>query len=202
MSTRFILIRHAETTWNRERRIQGQVETDLTEEGRRAARQWAPCITQFAPDIILTSDLKRAVDTARLATHGHSLPLETDERLREQYWGSWQGRTLADLYENEADELARQEAARWDFRPGGGESRAEVLDRAITCLREAAMRHEGKTILAVSHLGVVKNIIYRLLGCTFNPDEPSPVAKRAVHVLSCNEGIFQLKQYNVELPCT
>ena len=95
--TTFFCMRHGLTEWNRDKRIQGQSNTDLCDEGREMARTWAESLADNHFDCILTSDLKRAVETAEIINEKLGLPMHTDPRLSEQDWGEWTGLSKSDL---------------------------------------------------------------------------------------------------------
>lgn len=154
--TRFGLIRHAETLWNRQRRIQGQSDSPLTAEGKRMAAFWGRLLAGLPWDRILASDTGRALATARRIQVRIGRPLALEPRLRELDWGAWTGRTLEEIAAVEAERLARQAAAGWDFRPPGGESRRELLARVRAALAAAARRHPGERVLVVTHGGVLR----------------------------------------------
>jgi broad specificity phosphatase PhoE len=164
VTTRFGLIRHAETVWNREKRIQGHQDSPLTPEGERMADRWGLKLREFQWDRILSSDTGRAVATARRVNAYLGLPLETDPRLRELDWGEWASKTVAQLRREQADVLAVQEQAGWDFRPPRGESRRSQLERTCRALLEAAGRRPGDSILVVTHGGVLRCLALGLGG--------------------------------------
>lgn len=170
-ATRFGLLRHAQTAWNREKRIQGQSDSPLSATGLEQAAKWAAILAGFHWDRLLTSDLERARATARILNRTLSLPRHTDARLREQDWGHWVGRTVAGLRREDAA-LEARESAGWDFRPPGGEDRRSLRDRSRSALIEAARRWPGTSILVVTHEGVIKALVYDLLGRGFLPGEP------------------------------
>lgn len=155
-ATTFGVIRHAETVWNREKRIQGHQDSPLTPEGERMADRWGLALRVFHWDRILASDTGRAVATARRINARLQLPLELDPRLRELDWGRWTTKTLAQLRQEESDLLAVQERAGWDFQPPQGESRRSQLARCRRTLLEAAVRYPGESILVVTHGGAIK----------------------------------------------
>ena len=93
--TRFGLLRHAETHWNREKRIQGHSNSALTSEGKLQAEEWGRLISTFQWDRIITSDLGRALETATRVNHSLNLTIDREARLREQNWGRWEGKKIA-----------------------------------------------------------------------------------------------------------
>jgi broad specificity phosphatase PhoE len=164
VATRFGLIRHAETVWNRAKRIQGQQDSPLTPEGDLQAAAWGRSLQRLKWDRILASDTGRAVATADRINRHLGLPVVLDRRLRELDWGRWVSRTVAELRAEEGALVAEQERAGWDFRPPGGESRRSQLERSRQALLEAAGRWPGALILVVTHGGVLKSLVHHLSG--------------------------------------
>jgi broad specificity phosphatase PhoE len=132
---------------------------------------------------IVCSDLERAVQTAELLNRSLNLPLEMDAGLREQDWGQWSGRCIRDLRIYALDQVRQEEARGWEFCPPGGESRSVVLNRALRALRRVGERNLGKHVLVVTHKGVLKCLLYRLLGLRFLPDEGDPLQPCTVHTV-------------------
>ena len=194
--TRFGLLRHAETEWNRIKRIQGQCDSVLTDKGRLQAREWADVLGTLSWHGILTSDLGRAMETAQSVNRLLDLPIQTDSRLREQDWGDWTGRTIKVIGREEPDELARAEAAGWGFRPPGGEDRHEVWNRGRAALLEAARQWPGENILVVTHEGVIKCLIYRLSGRMFLPSEPKLIKPEYLHWLAHEQRELRIEEVN------
>lgn len=197
MLTYFALMRHAETTWNREKRIQGQQDAPLTSNGREQARAWGCALARHRLDYMLTSDLGRATHTATLINHSLLLPCSLEPRLREQDWGNWSGSKLRDLLN--MNELKAQEKLGWDFRPFNGESRLEVLQRSRQALLTTAQQMKGNRILVITHGGVIRCLLYRLCDRKFLPDESPLIKSYRLHWLSCNGEDFQVHRLNEEL---
>jgi probable phosphoglycerate mutase len=160
--TTFGVIRHAETVWNREKRIQGHQDSPLTPEGEMMADRWGLALRTFHWDRILASDIGRAVATAGRINTRLQVPMEVDSRLRELDWGCWTTKTVTQLRQEEGERLALQERAGWDFQPPEGESRRSQLARCRQALLEAAGRHPGDSILVVTHGGVIKCLAHGL----------------------------------------
>lgn len=184
--TRFGLIRHATTLWNEEKRIQGQQDSPLSDKGRAMATAWGKQLQDTGWQRILSSNLGRTVETAELVNRALHLPLHQDTRLREQDWGTWTGKTLADLKQNEGTALQEQVQRGWDFLPPQGESRRTVLKRSLAALNDAAARWPEEKILVICHEGVIKCLLYHLLGREFLPEEPPAVKKSHLHLLAQN----------------
>jgi len=198
METHFLLMRHARTQWNQQRRIQGQTDTPLAPEGIKTAKGWGPCLAGRGIDLILTSDLQRARHTAELVNEHLTLPVETDPRLREQHWGDWTGLYVADLRAMR-EEVRARESKGFGFMPPGGEDRQQVFLRASMALTDAAKKHAGKRILVTTHNGVLRVLAYKLLGMQFTPEEPLPIKKDyRLHHLICNGGRLRAHELNLE----
>ena len=197
--TIFGIMRHATTVWNQEKRIQGQARTVLSSDGIDEAVAWARALRYYGWTRLVCSDLTRARHTADIVNESLRLPLEEDARLREQDWGDWVGRSIREIRRDEGVDLRAMENLGWDFRPPDGESRREVLTRALAALRDAAERHPGERVLVITHLGVIKCVVYRLMGRDFLPAEPDPLGKRALHRLSCRDGRLAIMNINESL---
>lgn len=192
------LMRHAETVDNRAKRIQGQSESELTPEGVAMALAWGQSLLEYGFTSIVCSDLGRAQHTAQLVNESLGLPVRVDHRLREQDWGEWVGKSVRELRVFFKEQVEEQEQKGWEFRPPGGESRLEVLDRSKEAMvfagLEAMRREEGKS-LVIAHQGVLKCVLYDLMGMEFLPEERDPLEKYRLHLLSCDEqglGLFAL----------
>ncbi len=157
---RFGVIRHAETVWNSEKRIQGQQDSPLTPRGELQADRWGWALQSFRWDRILSSDAGRAMATVGRINAHLKLPVALDPRLRELDWGRWTAKTIAQLRAEEADLVAVQERAGWDFHPPGGESRRSQLERCRQALLEAAGAWPGQTILVVAHGGIIRSLAH------------------------------------------
>ena len=195
-STRFGLVRHAQTRWNREKIIQGQSDSPLTSDGKIQALRWGQILRQFSWDRILASDIGRAVETAKLINKAINISLQTDSRLREQDWGQWTGKTISQLKTDTPRQLDAQVRAGWDFCPPGGEDRRRVLERSQQALLEAAAKWPGDEILVVTHEGVVKSLIYHLCGRKYLPGEPAIIKPYQLHRLAHDQGELRLEELN------
>ncbi len=194
--TRFGLIRHAQTAWNMEKKIQGHSDTPLTARGEQQAANWGRILSPIPWDRILASDVGRAVTTAEQINEFLNIPFETEPRIREQDWGDWVGKTVAQIKSDASQVLDEQINAGWDFCPPGGESRLRVLERSQAALQDAAQRYPGETILVVCHEGVVKSLIYDLFGRKYLPNEPAVLKSYQLHWLVDTDSRLQIEQIN------
>jgi 2,3-bisphosphoglycerate-dependent phosphoglycerate mutase len=159
-ATRIVAIRHGETTWNAEKRIQGQLDTPLSELGRWQAEQAGLALAQEQFDAIYASDLQRAFHTAQAIAQHHGLPVIGHEGLRERHFGSFQGLTWSEIQERWPDaSLSWQQRDRW-FNPGEGESLVVFGQRVVSAVHAIAGAHPGQHILLAAHGGVM-DVLYR-----------------------------------------
>lgn len=158
--TRILAIRHGETTWNAEKRIQGQLDTPLSARGQWQAEQAGLSLAGETFDAIYASDLQRAAHTAQAIAQHHGLPVVTDEGLRERHFGSFEGMTWSEIQARWPDQsLSWQKRDQW-FTPGNGESLSALRDRVLATLNTLAARHPGQHIVIAAHGGVM-DVLYR-----------------------------------------
>ena len=146
--TELLLVRHGETDWNAEGRLQGHTDRPLNEYGRRQARGLADELAGEELDAIYSSDLARARETAEIVGERLGLPVVLDPDLREKSWGSWEGLTPAERHEIELV----------------GESTEEHAARTLRALRRIAERHPGGRVLVVTHGGSLRRVQVEALG--------------------------------------
>jgi glucosyl-3-phosphoglycerate phosphatase len=159
--SRLVMWRHGETDYNATGRMQGHLDSQLTEVGRNQARFAVPALVRFSPEIVVTSDLRRAMDTAMTFTQVAGVPLRVDKRLRETNLGLWQGMTSAEVDDQWPD--ARQV---WQtdptWTPPGGESRLEVAARSAEVVADLDESVEGTAVLC-AHGGMIAALTGHLL---------------------------------------
>ncbi|MFI6023448.1 histidine phosphatase family protein [Streptomyces sp. NPDC051287] len=161
---RIVLWRHGQTVWNREQRFQGTTDIELNAEGMAQARRAARVLAALSPDAVITSDLKRAVTTARPLSALTRLAATPEAGLREAYTGRWQGLTHDEIvagYGEEYEAWRRGEPV----RRGGGELDTEVAERATAVVERHAERlPDGGMLVVVSHGGTIRATAGRVLG--------------------------------------
>jgi probable phosphoglycerate mutase len=158
--TRIIAIRHGETAWNVDTRLQGQLDVPLNQRGQAQAQRAALAVAQEAPQRIYSSDLQRARDTAAALAQATGLPLLLDAGLRERHFGLWQGHTYAEVeqgWPTQSERWRRREPA---FGPEGGETLQAFFDRVVATASRLAAQHPGQTVVMVAHGGVL-DCLYR-----------------------------------------
>ena len=156
MITRLCLIRHGETPWNAERRIQGQIDIDLNQHGLRQARAAGAYLHEESATALYSSDLSRAWATAHAIADASGLKAESVPELRERQYGVFEGLTYDEAKLAHPEVYARFDAREPDFAfPGGGESLVDLSHRVVSALTSIAQRHCGETVLLVTHGGVL-----------------------------------------------
>ena len=153
--TTLLLVRHGETDWNREGRWQGHSDTHLNETGREQARRVAAELDGV--DVIYSSDLARAHETAEIIAGDLGLPVRVDARLRERSFGAWEGLTAEQI-----EAGFREEHLRWLAREGAGPDDAEPFEafgaRVRSFLADVLDAHPDQTVLLVAHGGSIRVI--------------------------------------------
>lgn len=159
-ATRIIAIRHGETDWNVDTRIQGHLNIGLNDTGRQQARRVAQALASEPINAIYSSDLLRAWDTARAISDATGGALQAHTGLRERHFGVLQGRTFAEieLSNPEQSMLWRKRDPVW--APEGGESLTQVSERITRAAFELGERHMGEQIVLVAHGGIM-DALYR-----------------------------------------
>lgn len=162
-TTRFCFIRHGETAWNTQRRLQGQLDIGLNDNGEaqaRAAGRWLA--REGGIDAIYASDLSRAWRTAEHVGQALALSPQPAPALRERRYGLFEGLTYGEAQERYPEYYARHEAREPGFVIPDGESLEQFHDRVTGCLQSLLERHRGQTLVVVLHGGVL-DIINRFV---------------------------------------
>ena len=160
-STKLLILRHGETQWNSSKRIQGCTDIDLNENGKAQALAAAKYIRTLGIDVIYSSPLNRALETANIVAGGQYV--HVDERLREIPFGSWEGRRFSDLREDSNFQKFLNGVDGCPFAETG-ETIKSRSEKNLETLTDICNKHRGKTILIVSHGAWIKTSIVGLLG--------------------------------------
>ena len=163
-ATRLYALRHGETEWNVETRIQGNLNICLNDKGHEQAARLGAALAkrhQHEPiTAIYSSDLWRAYDTALAISKAIGIPVVTDEGLRERGFGFFEGMSYAEIEAKHPELSARWRARDPHFSPEGGESLTQFRDRILTASQAITARHAGEQIAIVAHGGVL-DVLYR-----------------------------------------
>ncbi|HEY7769380.1 histidine phosphatase family protein [Longimicrobium sp.] len=165
--TRIFLVRHGATVLTAEDRFAGSIDVPLADVGREQARRLAERLRTERIAAVYASPLGRAVETASIVAAPHGLDVQTDAALREISHGRWEEMTRQEVEARFADEAAAWDADPYTFAPLGGETGLDVTARALPAVLDLVRRHEGQTILIVSHKATIRLLLSSLLG--FDP---------------------------------
>src|SRR5919205_1722408 len=182
------LVRHGETDWNAEGRLQGQRDIGLNARGRVQARRNGEALARhFAAAKLdpaglgyLASPLGRTRETMEILREALGLPRDgyvLDERLKEVSFGDVEGLTLAEFAAQDPTGFKAREADRWGYVPQGGESYAQLSARTACMLAEL----DGPSVI-VAHGGILRALYHLLLGCSARDVMTMPVSQDAVHL--------------------
>lgn len=189
--TKILLVRHGYSEYNHVKKFTGHLDIPLTPLGVKQAEVTAKYLLEtYTIDAIYSSDLSRAVNTAKPVANALNLPIATDKRLRELNLGDWTDMYIADVKEKYPVEY---EAHRKGARCLGGESLDELKDRALAAVYEIARMNEGKTVLITAHGGTIRAILRGLQNLSEAEAEKVPiVSNNSVTEIHYQEGAFQV----------
>jgi probable phosphoglycerate mutase len=159
-STRLCIVRHGETAWNAEGRVQGQLDIPLSDVGLAQACSLAAVLGNESFSAIYSSDLARVRQTAQPTADRLGLQVLLDPGLRERHYGAFQGMTYAEAKERMPENYARFRARDPDFDFTSGESLARFNERALACMDSLIQKHAAENLLVFTHGGVLE-MVYR-----------------------------------------
>jgi probable phosphoglycerate mutase len=200
---RVLLLRHGRTAWNAERRFQGQADPPLDDVGRSQAYEVAPLIAAVRPDLLISSDSARAMQTAAVVGEVAGLPVRPEPRLRERGLGHWEGLTREEVAVKYPDEYADWCAGR-DVSRRGGETRNAVAERAYAAFAELP---QVAVAVLVTHSATAMALTNALLGI---PQEVHPLGPLAnchwtelyLELSEVHPAAWRLRGHNLGLPGT
>ena len=159
-ATRVLAIRHGETDWNVERRIQGQLDVPLNATGRWQVDRLALAVADEGIAAVYASDLLRAFETAQAVARGSGQAIVTDVGLRERGFGAFEGLSYAEISQRWPEQSQRWRRRDPEFGAPGGETLNQFYARSVATAARLAALHPGQTIALVSHGGVM-DCLYR-----------------------------------------
>jgi broad specificity phosphatase PhoE len=185
--TRLIFVRHGETDWNAARRLQGQADIALSDEGKRQVVGLRPLVAQFEPTQVVVSDLLRTRETSMVL--GYETP-QLEPRLREADLGGWTNKYIDQLREEESENFTAWRAG--SYTPPGAESWEQLLYR-VSCAIDDMLQHD-EHYLVVTHGGPIRAACLHLLG--LHPRHTLPVSPASITVVDVHKrprlGVFNL----------
>ena len=181
--TEIILIRHGETEWNSQKRMQGHSNSDLSEVGRGQIQELGELMKNVSFDHIYSSDSLRARQTAEAITQYSGHTLQFDQRIREKNLGVFEGLTSTEAKERHPEIYRLFKTAGANYVIDEGESTQQLLERALEFIEEIRLRHPQERVVMVTHGGVVRVLMKHALGLSI--DSPT-------RFIIKNTGIFGL----------
>jgi len=192
-------VRHGETDWNAQARVQGFSDVPLNQLGREQARRAAAGLANEPVAAVYASDLSRAKETAAILAAPHALPVVEVPALRERSWGSWEGRTLDELSVEDPENLARLRAGQW-VTPDGAEEYEALVLRISGAVESIAQAHVDQTVIVTTHGGPIKVLTAWILGAPVGAHSAMRIGNASLTTVIVRNGRFVLESYNVPPP--
>ena len=195
MDTHLLAIRHGETEWNSQGRFQGHLNSTLNAEGLAQARALGERLAKERVDLLLSSDLGRALQTASAIAMrtGHEILVEP--RLRERSMGIFQGLTPDEVEARYPQDYARFRSRDPDYAIPEGESARQFFERSVACFTELAGRHAGLTLAAVTHGGVLAMLYRHAKGVSLEAPRDFPLHNTGINRFRHQLGTWTLQSW-------
>lgn len=193
---RIFLIRHGETEWNRQNRLQGNSDTHLSPEGFHQAITLAEHAPFQDIDAIYSSDLTRAVSTAGILAERFNLTVKQMPELREVNYGDWEGRFISDLVKESPKAFGKFFTAPERCHPPNGETFLEAQARLMIGIREIIANHDNQNIIVVSHGAAIRLILGAALDMPLHKMWAIGQFNMAVNILRVDDGEFTVELVN------
>ena len=191
--TRLLLIRHAQTEWNIQRRFQGHGDSPITEEGQEQLQRLKSRLAGLEFDVVYSSDLRRTMETSKMLSGKQRVE---EPRLRERGVGILEGLNLEQIMAEHAEAFRAFRSGDKDHQIEGGESLQIALNRAWTFLEEMPEKHPGAELAAVSHAGLIRLICKQILGLALDAPNFFQIPNTSLTQL-----VFSPKDRNWSLEC-
>lgn len=192
MNTEIFLIRHGETVWNTKKLIQGQLDSPLTDNGIRQSNLLSKRIKKINPDIIYTSDLKRAIDTANIINQHINKDVIKISGVRERHWGVFQGADWPKVKKFFPTQYKYYKNDSKNYTIPNGESYNQVTKRTMDTLSDIIKNHENQKIVVVTHGGVISPLIRNLLSIPYKTHRKFMISNTSITKLLYNEFGFSI----------
>ena len=191
------LVRHGQTDWNLERRIQGQTNSQLTDLGRQQARDASFKLKNVHIDHVFSSSSTRALETARLIMEGRDIELLPHDALREIQLGHWEGNLYDEIKEREPENYHHFWQDPSQFNVPGAETFHQLQQRGLSVLNELVEKYPGRSLLIVSHGAFIKSLLSHIEGRHLKDLWLPPSMSNCCHsiIIRNSDGQFTIKQY-------
>lgn len=193
---RLILVRHGETMWNRENRILGHTEIELTEKGRKQAQRLAQALKDEKVTAIYSSPLRRTRETADEIARFHHVAVVPEDALKELDAGELDGLTFGEVMERYGDFLKEWLEDIPSLRMPGGESMAELHERTGAAVERIVNQHPDGVVILVSHSFAIMSIISRALGMSLSNFRRLRLTVASISILNFGQRGISLLQFN------
>jgi 2,3-bisphosphoglycerate-dependent phosphoglycerate mutase len=193
--TRVTIVRHGETEWNAAMRLQGKQNSNLSRTGKIQVERVAQELAKRTFDILITSDLGRAVDTAKAINTFHSLVIAPDTRLRERNFGVMEGLTREEIQEKHPGVFEEYHKRKDTYEIPGGESLVQFYNRVSQALESIVEKNRGKNILIVAHGGVLDCAIRKVFGYSLDAHRCFALPNAAINVFNARNNEWSLDEW-------
>jgi broad specificity phosphatase PhoE len=191
-----VLVRHAETEWNRVGRCQGFSDVELNKNGLEQTKELAKSLMDEPISAVYSSDLRRALDTAKAIADYHKLAVEVDPDLREMNQGDLEGLTFVEIRERYASLLSRWADNPEAVRLPGGESLKELQERAWRAIERIFIRHQNQTVVAVSHNLTIITLLCKFKGIGLHEFRSFKLKEASKNIILFRNGHFDVNVLN------
>ena len=193
--TQVIIVRHGQTQWNIRKIRQGHLDSELTDKGVVQARALGQRLARESFTALYSSDLGRALHTARMiaAVTGHEIV--TDERLRERHLGVFQGLSGDEIKDKHPEEYRLHRTLGPQYVIPGGESVRQQVARNVDCLDEIALKHPGEKVVVVTHGGVVSGMFRHALNIPLDAPRRFEFVNAGLNVFAYEDGHWILRTW-------
>lgn len=197
MATEITIIRHGETMWNVQKRIQGQRNSKLSENGITQAELVAKALAKREFDVLVSSDLGRAIETAKIINKQLLLPHEYNANLRERSFGIFEGKNFAEIEEKYPKEFLRYKERNPEFVVPGGESIQQMYKRITSEIESVARKFKDQKVLIVSHGLVLEMMMYRTFNLNLDEPRAFSINNSSISSFYIDENNWFLKEWGV-----
>ena len=196
-ATQMVVVRHGETVWNLSGRQQGQQDSELSELGVRQAQATADALAGEQVEAVYSSDLGRAMQTARMIGQRLRMEVVSDIRLRERHLGIMQGKTFEQIEQTLPEVSARSRVGDPDpdYEIPQGESIRQRFERGVAGAEDLARRHAGGRILLVTHGGILDSFFRKALGLALTAPRRFSIFNASINVFTIADGQWRLDSW-------
>lgn len=168
MGCRLFLIRHGETAWNKDSRLQGQTDILLSDAGRKQAEALSRRLAGENFSAFFSSNLKRSLETAEIIAKPHNQEVYISPGLQEINFGDWEGLTIDEIRKNYSEIASKWWASPLETRVPGGETLGELAERSSIAVKSIVNRYPNQKVVVVAHGGTIRSIVGMVLGLDLN----------------------------------